>query len=501
MSILLSIIESPENCAITESSKTFGEQGGTIGRGTENYWVLNDPECFLSSQHSQISFENGVYVLTDLSTNGTFLNGSREPMGKGNQVQLQDGDEIELSDYKFRINIWQSESGQASTNSPFSEPEPQNFEYGDPFATAELPSEVSSIEPLLSPIPEETDPLAALDNVKQSFNSKFDSAPSNTNLFTSNINSHSDQSDIINQAIDWPNSTPDAGLIPENWYNVEEQSGDAAITNEPSEPVQVTTQSQNEINQVSALQDANNKLRYENKKIKELQEENDKLKNELNTIKQRFIDLQKRTSSLKNAIVDTTMITAMGLTGHKLDKQQVIEINQLVGEMVRETVAGMMQVLSARSSIKNEFRMNVTTIQPVENNPLKFSANVDDALENMFLKKGSSYKKPVEAIQDGFHGIGEHQVAILAGIRAAFKGTIERFEPYSLESRFERQNKSYLDVMPVMKKAKNWEQFIFYYNDLVQDLDNSFQYLFGDEFVQAYEDQLQRLANARISKT
>ena len=139
--------------------------------------------------------------------------------------------------------------------------------------------------------------------------------------------------------------------------------------------------------------------------------------------------------------------------------------------------------------------MSVTTIQPVENNPLKFSATVDDALENMFLKKGNAYKPPKESVEEGFIGIAEHQMAVLSGMRAAFKGIIERFDPVLLEKRFEKQNKG--GLIPGIKNAKNWELFCDYYNDLVGDLDNSFQYLFGDDFVRAYEDQLQRLAIAR----
>jgi len=161
-------------------------------------------------------------------------------------------------------------------------------------------------------------------------------------------------------------------------------------------------------------------------------------------------------------------------------------------------VTGLMQVLGSRSSIKNEFRMNVTTIQPVENNPLKFSANVDDALENMFIKQGNAYKKPVEAVREGFEGIAEHQVAILAGIRAAFKGVIERFDPVLLENRFAKQNKG--GLIPGSQKAKNWDLYNEYYNDLAGDIDKSFQYLFGDDFVNAYEEQLSQLAIARKSK-
>ena len=38
------------------------------------------------------------------------------------------------------------------------------------------------------------------------------------------------------------------------------------------------------------------------------------------------------------------------------------------------------------------------------------------------------------------------------------------------------------------------------YKELVDDMDNSFQHLFGYEFVQAYEEQLQKLAIARKTK-
>lgn len=489
MSLLMTIIEFPENCTVKESSKTFGEQGGTIGRGSENYWVLSDPDCYLSSSHSQITFENGGYLLTDISTNGTFLNGSREPMGNGNKVQLQDGDEIELSDYKFKINLWDVDKNSVdssfadgmSAEDPFSSPlENQEFSYADPFASGDI---ASPVESLVNSASHETDPLAVLDNRRR----VNDGSPFNSAAFTAD-NSYSDQSDIMSQSVEWPKANAGFSGIPEDW----DDDGVAVLSNATA-PVAKKTTSQTSQDQSAIL---------EKRKRQALQNENIKLRKELNVLNQKLVMFQQtsRNKVPKNVSVDTTMIQTMGLDVSNLSEQQILDINQMVGEMIRETVSGMMQVLTSRSSIKNEFRMNVTTIQPVENNPLKFSANIDDALENMFLKKGSSYKKPIEAIQDGFHGIAEHQIAILAGIRAAFKGTVDRFNPQSLEERFDRQSKGNLDLIPGLKKSRNWNQFVHYYTEIFDDMDNSFQYLFGDEFVRAYEDQLQRLAIARKSK-
>jgi len=488
MSLLLSIIEFPENCTVAESSKTFGEQGGSIGRSAENYWVLSDPDCFLSSRHSEILFEHGQYVLTDLSTNGTFLNGSREPMGKGSKVKLQDGDEIELSDYKFRINIHNTQSVQQDQNDPFNSSLISNdtnssadFLSSDPFSTGEI----SSIAPLLTSSPQVIDPLAALDNIKNVSNKASFSSE-----YYAGAQSHSDQADALNQSIDWPKSNFEGSAIPEDW----DLNDDDSIAVIEQEVVQVPQKSILESKNAQLLINENIRLKNE---LQNNKNNNSQLQQEYNKLKKHYLALQKNVKTTQHASVDTTMITAMGLKVNGLDKQQIVEINQIAGEMIRKTVTGMMQVLTSRSSIKNEFRMNMTTIQPVENNPLKFSANVDDALENMFLKTGSSYKKPIEAITDGFHGIAEHQIAILAGIRAAFKGAIDRFEPTQLENRFDKQSSNYLDFMPLIKKSKNWNQFIRYYNDLTDDMDNSFQYLFGDEFSQAYEDQLQKLLVAR----
>ena len=132
MSIVISIVKLPDSAVNTKATHTFAYQGGTIGRSSENEWVLEDEERFISSQHSKISFENGQYYITDLSTNGTFSNGSPEPIGKGNTVPLKDGDKFSLGDYEFLASVWQSENDQAenlsqgpfASNIPDSTPKP-----------------------------------------------------------------------------------------------------------------------------------------------------------------------------------------------------------------------------------------------------------------------------------------------------------------------------------------------------------------------------------------
>ena len=515
MSIVISIVKLPESAVDTKPTHTFAHHGGTIGRGSDNDWIVEDEESYISSQHSEISYENGQYYITDLSTNGTFSNGAPEPIGKGNTVQLNDGDKFSLGDYEFLASVWKAEGQSPSTNGgPFSdsiaasptsssiEQQSQPQESNDYFSSvssassmdgfaAPFTGHVSNTDSLFSPEPIETDPLAALDNARQipEFN-QFDSA----NVFGA---SQADQADPMQQSVSWPNSTLETNGIPEDW--------DANTTSEPlinkanfmtNNDMKFSEQAS--VDKKSALEKANEKILAEIEILKkQAQKQALQQQIEKNTSAKQA---PKTKQNIKRASTsnEKSLIDALGLDNNNLSEQKVIEINQVVGELVRETITGMMQVLSSRSTIKNEFRMNVTTIQPVENNPLKFSANVDDAIENMFVKDGNAYKKPVEAIKEGFEGIAEHQIAILAGIRTAFKGVLSRFDPIVLEQRFEQFNKP--GIIPGISKMKNWESYKNYYNELVDDMDNSFQHLFGYEFVQAYEEQLQKLAVARKSK-
>lgn len=87
------------------STKVFGVHGGTIGRSTENEWILPDPERYLSGKHARVDFRAGNYVLVDTSSNGTYVNGAQVPLGKYHDYQLRDGDYVRLGEYELLVSI------------------------------------------------------------------------------------------------------------------------------------------------------------------------------------------------------------------------------------------------------------------------------------------------------------------------------------------------------------------------------------------------------------
>ncbi|TQV85869.1 type VI secretion system-associated FHA domain protein TagH [Aliikangiella coralliicola] len=576
MPIDIKIINSPGNVNVGKSYQTFSEEGGTIGRGPSNSWVLEDPEKYMSSVHTQISFEDGRYFLTDLSTNGTFINGSMEPIGKGNKIGLNEGDHFVISDYEFVVTI--NEISQSSEHL-FEQPSSQATQF-DPFAgtTSGTPENNSSADnhfisssddPFASPVNEpfavtdslakfdeaETDPLAVLDKASSNNQSAFqnnaasdagivdnfsDAAFANSQSVDSghSESGFADQGNVASDSIDWPKANVDSGLIPDDWdsddLSESDTSGNQYFSQSPvnhhqENPSNISNRN-NEADQsgnsATAVRNESEYLALENKalvlenKNLALENENQALMSEVKKLK-RYIKKHavgaKQTPQTSASVVDSpniessvektarkatlqdrTLIESMGLSKWNLDEERMTQTSETVGLLVRETLKGMMRVLKFRKKIKEEFRINVTTIQPVENNPLKFSANIDDAMENMFIKENNAYKKPVEAVIEGFQGIAEHQIAVLAGMQAAFQGMLDRLNPDTLESRFEKYQKS--SLINLGQKGKNWESYKEYHKGLIDNLDDSFQHLFGYDFVQAYEDQMRRLVTEKLSK-
>ena len=86
-------------------TRVFGADGGTIGRAPDNFWVLPDPQNFISAHHCEIEYRDGRFWITDTSRNGVFVNRSHDPVGMGTQVELSHGDRLRLADYEVIVRL------------------------------------------------------------------------------------------------------------------------------------------------------------------------------------------------------------------------------------------------------------------------------------------------------------------------------------------------------------------------------------------------------------
>src|SRR5271169_2857477 len=105
MALRLRVVSEHSTRLGPQSTKVFGVHGGTIGRATDNEWILPDPERYLSGKHARVDFRSGTYVLVDTSSNGTYVNGAQVPLGKYKDYALKDGDYIRLGEYELLVSI------------------------------------------------------------------------------------------------------------------------------------------------------------------------------------------------------------------------------------------------------------------------------------------------------------------------------------------------------------------------------------------------------------
>src|SRR5262249_56476501 len=158
------------------------------------------------------------------------------------------------------------------------------------------------------------------------------------------------------------------------------------------------------------------------------------------------------------------------------------ELARAFGQIIRVVVSGVMDVLQSRREIKDEFRMRMTQFRPRENNPLKFSANVEDALHNLLVKRNPAFLGPVDAFEDAFTELRNHQVAMLAGMRVAFESMLAEFDPDRLQEDFDQQANKGIGL----SKMRYWDQFRDKRREMAKDPEATFRQLFGEPFARAY---------------
>jgi len=182
-----------------------------------------------------------------------------------------------------------------------------------------------------------------------------------------------------------------------------------------------------------------------------------------------------------------------GLPHARPTTEQWLAIATNLGAIFRETVQGLTDILRARGDVKGEFRLNRTTIGPMENNPLKTPPGQpplgpEEIMTLLLIRQKDAYMSPVQAVREGFNDIKAHQLAVMAGIQAALARLLERFDPHNLETRL--QQTVFDSILPTSRKAKYWDLFTTEYQAIAREAEDDFNQLFGDEFGRAYEERL-----------
>lgn len=201
-------------------------------------------------------------------------------------------------------------------------------------------------------------------------------------------------------------------------------------------------------------------------------------------------------SAVDGSQVLAVLAQALELDPGDLDNAHPMETIRIVGELLNLTVNGLYQMLEMRAQLKNELRIeDRTMIASRENNPLKHSDSARDALRYLVDVRQHGNKlflQPNKAIGDAVNDVCAHEMAVMAGTRAALLAALKMFAPDTVEKRIKKSGA--LDsVMPALHKAKLWESFLAMYGELEKEAEDHFDRLLNQEFARAYAEQGKKL--------
>ncbi|WP_291295955.1 type VI secretion system-associated FHA domain protein TagH [Elioraea sp.] len=527
MDLVLSVVRCPDAAVPATRRVTGGEL--TIGRGEGNDWVLADPNRHLSKHHCTIAFRSGRWMVTDQSTNGTFLDRGGEPIGRGASAPLRDGSRLTLGEYEIEVRV--EERGGASTglgagfsggagnpfdDDPFAPPPPPSTPFGnDPFGrdpyAMQPPSQPVPTDPFGgiggpgggeggSLLPDDFDPLSDIqggdrlsDPSWTNSGSRPDHTPASSDAFV--------PPPVVQNAIpdDWdleisPPPPPPAVELP---------SGSAAGEQHPLPAFGFDPM--NAIPRATAAPEGTLPRQRDASPADDVFER-PRSPTPVPTTPLPIPTIQPaarqqaaapematpgRAAPETGAGGDDAALLAAFLAGAGLPdlvRRSTVPPEKLMhglGAAFRAFVEGLREVLITRASIKSEFRIEQTIIAARGNNPLKFSPSVEDAIAAMLGEARGAFMDAETAVRDSLDDVKHHEMATMAAMQAGLRAVLAAIEPASL--REEAEAAGGLSLVPAQRRARAFDLYEARFAALSRDIDNNTDGAFARAFARAYE--------------
>ncbi len=485
----------------------------TIGRGDSNDMVLPDPDQLLSRNHCAIEDHNGNVLVVDLSSNGTFLNYSKIPLGR-TPTPLNNGDVLCVGNYELLVEIRDSLSAAAIPDPLADIPVSHGVASNAPDPLALLddagpagdflddllgassptgPSQLNPVDPiddLLPPLGEEEDPF--FQRPSDGREGTGASLPSHSPSAADSFAAPSAQSSVIPD--DWDDDfLSGIGEAPAPAAPVTPTPPVAAIPDPATQPVMPQPVLPEPV--VSPAPDPVAAPLADIPKVETPAAESPVT--EILAV-ETAAPVQPAQANVTPAVLSeassgavASFLRGLGVEEDALGSEDPNKALGRMGRVLQALVTGLREILMTRTSIKSEFRIEQTMISAGGNNPLKFSITPEQAIEAMLKPATKGYLSPETAVEEALKDIKAHEVAMVTGMEAALKGVLSRLDPKVLEEQIE--DKGGLSGLLRGKKARYWDVYERLFSEISDQAENDFHDLFSREFARAYKAQLDKL--------
>jgi type VI secretion system protein ImpI len=414
-----------------------GKRSVDIGRDQHLDWTLPDPSRFISGKHCEVQYKNDAYWLHDVSTNGTFLNGSDQRMRSPHQ--LKNGDRLVIGQYIVGVSL---ESGSASSDRPSVASGRDTQQYA---AYPELWANDKDAPP---PIDRQQIKMA-----------RESARPVNP--------------DFLDWAAGVPEVDPSAGrrrpaasqghqTADLDWAGG--PSSRPAIAPEPAPPVvaprrPVWKDSEISANEASPFLAAPPPYAVD-PPVSRAEVPSDRPLAPVAEVPVASASPpppEKRQSSDDDFI--RRMARAAALPEDFFAGKDPDRLADQLGEIMRISVTSLMMLLQARNEAKRLTRStSQTTIQATENNPLKFLPTAEDAMRILFGPKTHSYLDAGRAFTQGFDDLKSHQLKTYMAMQHAVTMLVAELDPATIIRDIETDD-SIIDKV-WSRKGRLWDAFL-----------------------------------------
>ncbi|CAM5185065.1 hypothetical protein ARD30_21410 [Bosea thiooxidans] len=425
------------------SVTTAGGRGLDIGRDQHLDWALPDPSRAISGRHCEIRFRDGGWWLRDISTNGTFVNGGEHRVQS--PYRLQNGDRLEIGHYIIAVTIAE-EAGQAAAPPPSASPSHA------PGALWEASEEAAP------PIPRRD--LMPPGHAKPVHASFIDWA---ADIPTAPATPAPDSPTPAAQGEDFawaplqrplPSAAEPAVPIPTPRRPLANAPATSPWDETAAEPAPAgTSPQQPPVVDFAPVPDT---------------------------------APLPPPSSISPADFMQRFAKGAGVAPQSLSAQDPGAFAEQLGGLMRLIAEELKALLAARAETKRIARSaSQTMIQAQDNNPLKFSPTVDDALQLIFGQPRSGYLDARRAFDESFRDLKAHQIKTYSAMQHALKMLVEDLDPQAIAEGTAPEGG--IGGLIGSRKAKMWDAYVARWEAKTAPYENGLLDAFMIYFAECYD--------------
>lgn len=473
-----------------------GQRGLDIGRDQYLDWTLPDPGRIVSSRHCEVRFRDGAYWLHDVSSNGTFINGSELRMAAPHR--LNQGDRIEIGHYIISATVESDTASQA--------PEPAAPAYVRPeemwdSASTAPPISASELRPP-RPGAEQHDLMNWYVDIPEIDEPAPNHAPA---WLPPSAAAATPSAPPLGAPPAQEVAPPGFEALPPMVSPSPMPRAEWAILPipEPVEPIRpasdaVSARPGGYMTQPPAaiMADMARAARQPTTSIPPAQMRAPPAQVQAPRVPVQAPPVPVQAPPAAPLPPGTQLAARMargaGVKEDVFSHRSPEELAELTGLLLRITCENLKQMLQARAETKGLVRStNQTMIQALENNPLKFSPTVEDALRTMFGPTTTSYLDARRALEQSFRDLNTHQMNTYAAMQQALKMVVADLDPASVETATEKDGG--LSGLMGSHKAKLWDTYVTRWKAKTERHDNGLLDAFMVYFSECYDRLASRL--------